>query len=350
MKTNVLSIWSIVLGLSNLFSQETGTKSVTGFYVLSDYQYFKPLLADIRKPQFYTRLYRNEAVKFSNLSTSRGHHLFWDVGYGGFFPMLGYNYKENAAANPMQITGWTLFIESSAHMLLDFSTPSADVINTDFRIGGGLASRLPTRLKNISLRYKFFHESTHIGDEFTLTAVADSTFRRYNVSYEAHEFFISVDRYSPTVTNRRRPVYWRAYAMGRLLTKGFAFDDFRDRSRAKALKTAGRGELQLGSEIFVRGRSSAATEGQKLNNFLKRVFAPQYWVIAADFYRRDKYAVIAPKRMWSYNLVLGPVYGNYFNGTRTSKLFLNYYSGVNPHGQFRMFEMSYFGISYGMDF
>jgi hypothetical protein len=350
MKTHIFLIWSFALSFSDLFSQEAGTKSATGFYVLADYQYFMPLMADIRKPQFYTRLYRNEAVKFSNLSTTRGHHLFWDVGYGGFFPLLGYNYKENAAANPMQITGWALFIESSAHMLLDFSTPSADVINTDFRIGGGLASRLPKKLKNITLRYKLFHESTHVGDEFILTAVADSAFRRYNVSYEAHEFFISFDRYSPAVTNRRRPVYWRAYAMSRFLTKEVVFDDFRDRTQTNALKTASRGELQLGGEIFVRGRLSVAAEGKKLKDFVKRTFAPSYWVAAADFYRRDKYAVSAPQKVWSYNLVLGPVYGNYFTGERTTKLLLNYYRGVNPHGQFRMFEISYLGISYGVDF
>lgn len=47
--------------------------------------------------------------------------------------MLGYNFEDNSTGTKMTTRGATFFFEASAHMLLDFDTPSADVINTDFR-------------------------------------------------------------------------------------------------------------------------------------------------------------------------------------------------------------------------
>jgi len=349
MKTISISICLLLCELSSLFSQETEQKFGTGFYVLKDYQYFKPLLADIRNPQFFMRVYRDQAVKFSNPATL-GKHYFWDVGYGSFFPLVGVNFKNAPSANQMEISGATVFVEASAHMLLDLSAPSADVINTDFRMGGGLAARLPAKWRDISVRYKFFHESTHIGDEYILAAMADSAFHRYNVSYEAHEVYTAIERYRPEANNRCDLSYRRVYAIGRLLTKDGAFEDFKDQSKANALKTRNRTELQLGGEIFLRGGSMAPSGEPKIKELLKKIITPQYVVIAADLYYRDKYDVIAPRKLWSANIVVGFVYGNYFEGGRTTKLLINYYRGVNPHGQFRMDEISYIGVGYGIGF
>lgn len=349
MKTIPIVVCLLFCELSFVFSQEAEEKTVTGFYVLKDYQYFKPLLADIRNPQFYMRVYRDQAVKFSN-PANLGKHFFWDVSYGSFFPLVGCNFKSAPANNKMEVSGATLFAEASAHMLLDLSAPSADVINTDFRIGGGLAARLPGRWRNISVRYKFFHESTHIGDEYVLTAVADSAFHRYNVSYEAHEVFMAIERYRPEANGRWNLSCRRAYAIGRVLTKDGTFEDFKDQSKAKALKTRNRTELQLGGEIFLRGGATAPSGEPKIKKLLKKIITPQYVLIAADLYHRDKYDVMAPRKLWSTNIVVGFVYGNYFEGERTTKLLINYYQGVNPHGQFRMDETSYIGIGYGIGF
>ena len=340
-----LNMWlcAILIGNAQLFSQPTARESVAGFYALQDYRYFKAMLADIRRPTFHTRIYGDEAVKFSNRSVS-GKHRFWDVAYGGFFPMLGYNFEGRPAGEMMTTRGAALFIEASAHMLLDFDTPSADVINTDFRVGAGIAAR---PLRNVSWRYKFFHESTHVGDEYTLTAVPDSLFRRYNVSYEAHEFFLAVDRQARQPQSLFDFTAWRFYGGGRWFNAQ-AFEDFRGRGRQRALKTKDKNEWQLGGEIFLLGTPLPASS--KFFDYLKRIIKPQYFVVAADFYRRDKYAVAMPAKIWSYNFVVGLVYGDYLEGKRSTKLLLNYYRGVNPHGQLRMDEIGYLGLDYSIDF
>ena len=93
MKIFFVGLWLVLLGCNNLFPRQAAPARASGFYFLRDFQYFKPLLADIRRPQFYTRVYYNHPVKFSNLNKNSGRHFFWDVGYGGYFPMVGYNFK-----------------------------------------------------------------------------------------------------------------------------------------------------------------------------------------------------------------------------------------------------------------
>jgi len=343
----LLNTWlcAVLIGNAQLFSQPTAGESVAGFYALQDYRYFKAMLADIRRPTFHTRIYCDEAVKFSNRGVT-GKHKFWDVAYGGFFPMLGYNFEGRPAGEMMTTKGAALFIEASAHMLLDFDTPSADVINTDFRIGAGVAAR---PFRNVSWRYKFFHESTHIGDEYTLTAAADSLFRRYNVSYEAHELFLAFDHYRRQPQNFLDFAGLRFYAGGRRLNSQ-AFEDFRDRRRKRALKAKDKNEWQLGGEIFLFGTPLPASTKIKFGDYFKRIIKPQYFVVAADFYRRDKYAVETPRKAWSYNFAAGLIYGAYLEGQRSTKLLINYYRGVNPHGQLRMDEISYLGLDYSIDF
>ncbi len=334
---------AVLIGNAQLFSQPPDNDSTAGFYALQDYRYFKPMLADIRRPTFHTRVYCADAVKFSNRGAARKHR-FWDVAYGGFFPMFGYNFENRPAGKMLVTRGAAFFIEASAHMLLDFDTPSADVINTDFRVGVGIAAR---PLRNVSWRYKFFHESTHIGDEYTLTAVVDSLFRRYNVSYEAHEIFLAADRQARQPQNLFDFAAWRFYGGGRRLNSQ-AFEDFRGRGQQRALKTKDKNEWQLGGEIFWLGAPLQASS--KFYDFLKRFIKPQYFAVAADFYRRDRYAVAAPAKVWSYNFAAGLIYGQYLEGKRSTKLLINYYHGVNPHGQLRMDEISYLGVDYSIDF
>jgi hypothetical protein len=336
----ILLLWAN----SSLFSQQADSVSNERSYFLKDYQYFKPMLANIRSPQFHMRLYRDEAVKFSN-STLSGEHTFWDVGFGGFFSMFGFAFNDRPVAHIMERTGIDFFLDASAHMLLDFNTLSSDVINTDFRLGGGIAMRLPHKLKNLSLLSKFFHESTHIGDEYTLAAAIDTSFHRYNVSYEAVELYLAGDHYRAARTTLV-PEYFRLYAGSRLLTKPAKFEDFSDeqQSLAKALKTSDRWEFQLGAEAFLHGWLPASAPERQKDGWLRKLLLPQFLVAASDFYHRDKYDVVLPQKIWSTNLAFGAIYGDYFQGKRTTQWLINYYRGVNPHGQFRADEIRYWGF------
>jgi hypothetical protein len=306
------------------------------------------MLANIRSPQFHTRVYRDRAVKFSN-STLSGKHTFWDVGFGGFFSMFGFSFDDKPVAHIMARTGVDFFLDASAHMLLDFNTLSSDVINTDFRIGGGAAMRLPGKLKNFSLLSKFFHESTHIGDEYTLAASRDTSFHRYNVSYEAFELYLAGDNYRATCTPIALECF-RLYAGGRLLTKEARFEEFYDVDAGQALKTSDRWEFQAGAEVFLHGWLPASAVERQSETWLRKAILPQCFTVAADFYHRDKYDVHRPEKIWSTNLAFGLIYGDYFQGERTTRWLINYYNGVNPHGQFRSDKISYWGIDLGVGF
>ena len=339
------AIWIVVVEL--LVGLPTNSEARKD-YTLEDFRYFKPMIADIRTQIHQMRFYRSDAIDFSNAEAIED-HLFWDVSYGGSFPIYGYNFEYDSekgpAENSMEISGITTFIETSAHMLLDFDAESDSVISMDFRIGGGVSLRLPRWFKNIAFRYKFFHESTHLGDEYALDAVRlfPVDFRRYNVSYEAHDLFASLDHYTPWGKKGLpfRIAYLRGYGGHRFFTKEGSFPEFN--GQGGPLK-ASDNESQVGAEIYLRGWEKQS--GPLLFRRLKF----QYLVAAADFYYRDRYDLDTPEKIWSTNFVVGVVYGYLFEGKRTLKFLLNYYNGVHPHGQLRNGEIQYVGISVATDF
>lgn len=345
-----------ILTFVHLAISQQGDQS--GWYYLNGVGYYKRMLADIRANQLHMRFYRDDAVKFSN-STRSGKHTFWDVGFGGEFPFLGYSYDTKKPDYSIESTGFELFVEGSAHMLLDFNTISSDVLNTDFRFGGGVSSRLPFRgfWKNLTVRIKYFHESTHIGDEFTLGAVADSSFRRYNVSYQAAEFFMAFNRFFPKSTRLWQLSNFRFYGGYRYLGDGIflskepLFDDFRKPGRKDALKLGSRHEIQLGAEVFVKAWLLPSHGNRESESAFLKVIKPQYFVLAADFYNRSRYALVNPDKEWSRNIVVGLIYGDYFRGKRTVRWLFSFYHGINPHGQFRSTGSNYkFGLDYSVSF
>ncbi len=356
MKKFLLVLIVLVLGLTqDVFSQD-GLKK--GWYYVKSIGFYKPMLADIRANQLHMRAYRDSAIVFSK-STKPGKHTFWDVGFSGEFPLLGYKQNGEESQGWLESTGLEFFVEGSAHMLLDFNAQSSDVINTDFRFGAGVSSRLPfgSFWKNITLRAKYFHESTHIGDEFTLGAVTDTLFSRYNVSYQAAELFLAYDRSFSSSSNRLISSYFRMYSGYRYIGDGIflnkepQFDDYKVKGFAKALKLDSRYEIQLGAEVFLKAWALPTDSKRLSESTFSKIMKPQYWVIAMDFYRRDKYDVIEPRKVWSTNLVVGFIYGDYFRGERTVKWLMSFYRGVNPHGQFRSTEIDYnFAIDYIISF
>ena len=153
---------------------------------MEDFQYFRPIVADVRTSQNHLRLYRAGEVPFSN-STSQGDHWFVDGSFGERFSLLGYNFS-TPNQEPLRIPGVSLFVDGASHLLIDLNTESRDVINADYRIGLGVAVRAPFA-RFLAFQYRFSHESSHIGDEYTLFASRQPSFRRYNVSCEANELY-----------------------------------------------------------------------------------------------------------------------------------------------------------------
>jgi hypothetical protein len=66
----------------------------------------------------------------------------------------------------------------------DLNAPSNDLINADYIVG----LPLTVRRRGFSARFKIYHQSSHLGDEFLLR---DQEIERENLSFESLEFLIS---------------------------------------------------------------------------------------------------------------------------------------------------------------
>ncbi len=332
-----------------------------GIHFLEDFQYYKPMVANIRNPRLQVSHYNAAALPFTKRGPDGSNHSkfgFFDVGYGENFPFLGWNFDREAPANCMEANGIALFLQGSAHALLDMDTESHSVLNTDFRIGAGIQARFA---RHLSLRLQYFHESSHIGDEYVLDAIDDEAFRRYNVSYEAWEAYLAADnfRHTEDLDGRLslRPVYARAYGGGRVFVSGLSgtfdreFGAFNFGSGTpvdEPLLVANSHEFQFGGELFwdcfeLPEDRTDASAFSRLTHF-------QYIFLAGDMYLRDRYDVAAPERVASMHFMVGATYGAYFRGRRSVQWAVHRYEGVHPHGQFRSTEIDYWAVSFGLKF
>jgi hypothetical protein len=177
---------------------------------------FEHTRAGLRDPHFGMRLYYAEPVPgtlspidgpYTPASDAAaaavpGNHLFWDVSFGERLPVA--TYFDVNPKHPRFARGAQLNLEAAVFMLLDFGSQSKGVIDTDYRLGGSLDLRPPAYgWEHLSLSIGFFHESTHLGDEYVLSAAtiqgnapptANSQLNyRANPSYQSMPITLSVD-------------------------------------------------------------------------------------------------------------------------------------------------------------
>jgi hypothetical protein len=340
------------------------------WYLLEDKGYFLPPIADVAAPTNYMRFYVASPVNYST-NIGKKHHVFWDVGFGEEFFFIGRN-NRTADGTPPALdvrwpTGWSVFIDGDMHMLLDFNGYSKPVIDAEFRVGGGLMGRgIPfktppgTPWSHLAWRLKFFHESTHIGDEYL-----DDIRRRQqapqggdpptagfihaNVSYLALEFLLAIDgEFDARSVDQRihNKWYWRIYGGYRRLLTG-PYDTgvpFPGLDPGAVITNAGqRNEGQFGAELRYRWSAFGAQGTRR----------PDYLVLASDTYLRKQYDFeghLAAPRWPSVNIMAGIEWGDWADDQMTFRLLLSYYNGINPHGQFRNELLDYWGLTAQIDY
>ena len=178
---------------------------------------FEHTRASLRDPHFGMRFYLAPKVPGTLSPVSNpgsadadaraavpdGRHVFWDVAFGERAPVLGW-YDVHPTKSIRHARGFQLNLDAAAFLLLDFSAQSSAVINTDYRLGISVDLRPWCEgWDRLSFSVAFFHQSTHLGDEYTLSArtVQDSAPPaanpalpyRANPSYLAFPATISVD-------------------------------------------------------------------------------------------------------------------------------------------------------------
>lgn len=133
---------------------------------------FRPLLADPKQPQFVISRQRV-------MPEGQGDFVGGWVVYGENFGM--YRYAGRRACDGIQVN-----IQGGVFSQFNVSAPSSDLINADYVVG----MPLTFRRNAVSGRFRVYHQSSHLGDEFLLGTPGIT---RVNLSFEEVDLLLSTD-------------------------------------------------------------------------------------------------------------------------------------------------------------
>ncbi len=255
---------------------------------------FRPLFADPKQPQFFASFQsirrREPTVQVRDVGRSVN---VGSVGFGENFGLVG---------RRRGCDGWQVGILAGVFSQFNLDSSSSDLLNTDFVVG------IPVSVRSglFSARARFYHQSSHLGDELIL---GNPGFNRVNLSFEEIEAIGSVDA----------PGGWgRLYAGG-----GYLIHRTPDLHRNR---------VQWGAEV--RGPSWPSVLFQR---WFDRPFIATF-VMGADFKTFEQLN-------WVINSnVLAGIEWTRPDTDRRFRLLLNYYRGFNQYGQFFNQKIESFGV------
>lgn len=272
------------------------SKSQTSWNAFPDDDVFRPLLADPKQPQVFFRYqYVNLRDVGVKLNTA-------NVAVGEYFGLIGRRQEKDC-------DGWQLGITGAVFAQFDLDANSYDLINADYNIGLPLSYRRGP----LSFRIRPYHQSSHIGDEFLLDHPG---FTRLNFSYEEVEALVSLE--IPLRSKLVQEI--RLYGGG-----AYMFDRQPRIHRARD---------QWGIEI--RGGSSP-------NMFLTQVTQKKTKDEQVEHVRGLPFIGVDVKNFeqhrWNFETSVIAGMEFYRPSThRRLRLYLTYYHGYNPYGQFFISE------------
>jgi hypothetical protein len=237
---------------------------------------FKPLIADPRWPHFAASHHRY-----------LGDKQLTDVGavsFGETFTLVRDRFWSS---------WWELGIQAGVFAVFDLGAESKDLVNADYFV----AIPVGFRHDDFSALFRFFHQSSHLGDEFLLRTKLE----RVNVSYESVDLKLSYEFFGDLL---------RLYGGG-----GYLFDQ--EPARLDPWS------LQYGAEVASPWPSREAG------------WRP---IAAVDLQHREE-------NDWSTDFSLRA--GVQFDGVLASRNFqilLEYFRGRSPNGQFYKSKIDYIGL------
>ena len=145
----------------------------SGYVPLPRGDVFCPLLADPKGQRSF--------VSYLHETSDQGDIAMGSVGISDMFGLL-------RVGGPKAGDGFQLSLAGSVFAQFDLESSSYDLINADYIIG------LPItfRRQAFSMRFRLYHQSSHLGDEFLLRE-DNPKFVRENISFEAAEMILSAD-------------------------------------------------------------------------------------------------------------------------------------------------------------
>lgn len=244
---------------------------------------FRPLIADPKQPRFFVSInrFKSSSVQYNMAS----------VGFGETFGM--YRFFGSREGNGLQLS-----VEGALFALFNLDAPSYDLINADYTIGIPITYRHGDN----SLRFRIYHQSSHLGDELLLSANPPE---RVNLSYEAIELIYS-----------REWRGWRVYGGGEYLIHKEPAD----------LKP-----MSAHWGIEYRGNKPLVWKGRPIGGVDMKSFEEHNWALDTS-------------------VKAGLEFGNPNPGQRRLRLMAEWYKGFSQHGQFYNNKVDYYGLGVSLGF
>lgn len=236
---------------------------------------FRPLIADPKQPQFFA-MWQHSRPRDGGSSFNLG-----SVAIGENF---GFYTKRQGC------DGWQVGLLTGIFSQFNLDQKNAELINTDFNVGLPLS----WRSGNWSARLRYYHQSSHLGDEFLVRNVG---FQRFTVSFEEVDAILSYDY-----------KWLRLYG-------GAAYLVHREPA------TVDRTRLQWGFEA----RAPAMRTSILVPVLDRLIITP---VLSADFKSAEEHSWIIDTN------VLGGFEWSRTGSRRRFRIMATYFHGYNPYGQF----------------
>jgi hypothetical protein len=244
---------------------------------------FRPLLADPKQPQFF--------VSVNDFKYADEHYIRASVGFGETFGL--YRWFGDREGNGLQLS-----LEGGLFAQFNLESESSDLINADYTIGFPLTYKYGDN----SLRFRVYHQSSHLGDEFLL---ATNHPERVNLSYEAVELIYS-----------REWRGWRVYGGGEYLVHKEPSDLL---------------PLIAHWGIEYRGSDPLLWNGRPIIGVDMKSMEEHDWEIDTS-------------------IKAGLEFGHPNPGQRRLRVMAEWYQGFDPHGQFYTNKVDYFGLGVSLGF
>ena len=145
----------------------------TGYVPLPRGDVFCPLLADPKGQRSF--------VSYLHETSDQGDINLGSVGISDAFGLL-------RVGGPKPGDGFQISLAGSVFAQFDLDSSSYDLVNADYIIG----IPMTFRRQAFSMRFRLYHQSSHLGDEFLLRE-NNPKFVRENISFEAAEMILSLD-------------------------------------------------------------------------------------------------------------------------------------------------------------
>jgi hypothetical protein len=163
-------------------------------WTFKDLPYYEPLTAEPRAARMEVTI-PAWAKQFPH-SEETGTRFAWQVTLGREAPIIGVRSERVDGRVGKGEWGLGVWTPISFHMIEDFKDESAPIVDTDYRFGAMVKFQYGLK-EDLWLGIKFVpwaHESTHLGDEYTIIALRQPDFERVNPSFEYYEYGISFEK------------------------------------------------------------------------------------------------------------------------------------------------------------